>query len=1200
MGAFIPINPYPNANLVGSQGVAGPLGAGAVFSRTGSHFQSCPNGGQAVDSTLARIVFEAPDGSQTELVDQNTNGAVYTIPNFCSQTPGSVDAGRGTDFRSTDGGTLQFLSDSPILDYTSYGYGESDQKVTGTLRFANGMSYRIVNSVVQWMRDRHGNLIQFQYASGSQTPVTWYLSVDVPSQITDPLGRTITLNYNDSTCGGCTTITYPGYQGAPRVIQIGQTHLSNGLLRGYSLQTPDQLFGGTNQPTSPNFDPVLPRYIQYPDGRQFTFQYNPYGELARVNLPTGGAIEYDYGDGHNGWGSGFEGSASDNNPVMIYRRLQERREYASGGSTLTARTKYTVSSANSSTVETATTDDGNGNILARTVTTMNGSPLDALQLNGTSCNAGSEGLVTKIESGYPATLQTVTNTYASQAGCASPSTLTARTTTLNDTGAVSEVDFPSYDSYRNLLEQDEYDWGSGTKGPLLRTTKFSYATGDPNYTQNAHLLHLPQDTTVLDGTGHPVAYTLFRYDELDAHHQLHDAPGIVGHDSNYGTGFNPRGNLTTIWRSRTGTTNVDVLSAQMDYDIAGNLITQRDGNQATGTNGNQTSTLHSYNDSYSDGQNRNTYAYRTASTNALGQTNTFRYDFNSGLLVQAFDANQVQTTYSYNDPLDRLISLQQAVGTSAQTTRTYQYPSTTQTIEYAAQTSSTNLRTDTWLDGLGRGKETDTYEDGSHSIAVQTTYDALGRVSGTTNPYRPGDTVNWTTPQYDSLGRLTGVTKPDGSVSSTSYAGPVQTVTDEAGRQKRYSYDALGRLASVVEDPAGLNYTTSYGYDALGNLTAVQQGSQQRTFTYDGLGRLTSAANPESGTVTYNGYDAAGNLLSKTDARNVTTLYGYDVLNRLLSQTYSDGTPTVSYGYDPKVPNGLGRLGFVSNRYSWTNYTGYDALGRVMASTQTTANQTYSFAYGYNLTGALASETYPSGHTVTTSYDGANRVSQVQGSNNGGTNYLTQVQYAAHGAPSFQSYGNTVTRSTSFNSRLQPKSLWDALNNNGNQFLFIQNPICWGGDNDPNCDSSAKNNGNLYGALVYQGGPGPSSNLSITKQVFSYDGVNRLHTAQDNIGWARTFNYDPYGNMWVTNPTGPVAGNTPQGNGFTARNQINNEAYDQAGNQTSMNAEYLSYDAENRLISAVDMPGLGYATERYYYDGLGQRVAKDGPSGTTV
>ena len=53
-----------------------------------------------------------------------------------------------------------------------------------------------------------------------------------------------------------------------------------------------------------------------------------------------------------------------------------------------------------------------------------------------------------------------------------------------------------------------------------------------------------------------------------------------------------------------------------------------------------------------------------------------------------------------------------------------------------------------------------------------------------------------------------------------------------------------------------------------------------------------------------------------------------------------------------------------------------------------------------------------------------------------------------------------------------------------------------------------------------------------------------------------------------------------------------------AENQTG--GKWLSYDAENRMISAAEPPALGGATETYVYDGSGQRVQKTGPGGTTT
>ena len=89
------------------------------------------------------------------------------------------------------------------------------------------------------------------------------------------------------------------------------------------------------------------------------------------------------------------------------------------------------------------------------------------------------------------------------------------------------------------------------------------------------------------------------------------------------------------------------------------------------------------------------------------------------------------------------------------------------------------------------------------------------------------------------------VTTPDTAVVSTTYSGNTVTVTDQAGKARKSVTDALGRLTEVYEDPAGVNYQTSYLYDALDNLVRVTQGSQQRFFMYDSLKRLIRADNPE-------------------------------------------------------------------------------------------------------------------------------------------------------------------------------------------------------------------------------------------------------------------------------------------------------------------------------------------------------------------
>ena len=117
-------------------------------------------------------------------------------------------------------------------------------------------------------------------------------------------------------------------------------------------------------------------------------------------------------------------------------------------------------------------------------------------------------------------------------------------------------------------------------------------------------------------------------------------------------------------------------------------------------------------------------------------------------------------------------------------------------------------------------------------------------------------------------------------------------------------------------------------------------------------------------------------------------------------------------------------------------------------------------------------------------------------------------------------------------------------------------------------------------------------------QTFGYDPLNRLQTASDTGGWSRTFDYDRYGNL-STDPvyTGPAPG-APAA--YNSANQVIGGSYDAAGNQILLGASAVTYDAENRQTSVTDPPGIMAGTETYWYDGLGQRVKKSGPSTATV
>src|SRR5258707_5335536 len=325
-----------------------------------------------------------------------------------------------------------------------------------------------------------------------------------------------------------------------------------------------------------------------------------------------------------------------------------------------------------------------------------------------------------------------------------------------------------------------------------------------------------------------------------------------------------------------------------------------------------------------------------------------QFDYYLGRPVDVEDANGIDASGYYGDPLDRPTQVRRAVGTSAAGQTSFSYDDANRIV---TTTSDLNNNNDNALvgkvlyDNLGRTIETWQYEGSTNYIATQVQYDALGRAFKTSNPFRPwqSETAIWSTTAFDALGRVRTVTTPDSAVASSSYSGNTVTVTDQAGKARKSVTDALGRLTTIYEDPSGVNHSTSYSYDVLDDLLTVNQGVQTRTFVYDSLKRLTSATNPANGTLSFP-YDNNGNLLTKNDARNIVTTLAYDPLNRPTSKSYqNDGglTPSVAYFYDgqtlpagaPTFDRGYSTGRLVAVTYGGGTagtYAGFDSLGRAI------------------------------------------------------------------------------------------------------------------------------------------------------------------------------------------------------------------------------------------------------------------------------
>ena len=156
------------------------------------------------------------------------------------------------------------------------------------------------------------------------------------------------------------------------------------------------------------------------------------------------------------------------------------------------------------------------------------------------------------------------------------------------------------------------------------------------------------------------------------------------------------------------------------------------------------------------------------------------------------------------------------------TTYTYSYNPNTQTATLDADAQGRHQWKKTTLDGFGRAIEVDSGYDTTTVTIVETQYapcacSPIGKMWRTSLPHAPGGNVQWTTYVYDARGRTIEMWKPDGSITHYSYAGNVTTVTDPAGKWKKFTYDAQNNLVMVTEpDPANGNntLTTNYSYNA--------------------------------------------------------------------------------------------------------------------------------------------------------------------------------------------------------------------------------------------------------------------------------------------------------------------------------------------------------------------------------------------------
>jgi RHS repeat-associated protein len=1093
------------------------------------------------------------------------------------------------------------------------GYSLSATYTTATITARNGM-------VLQPPVNPLGN-----YTSGSSTATDSNGNQISVSNSSNSATFTDTLGQAAITVSGAGPVTF-SYT-APSGSQAQYT-------LNYKPYTVKTAFGFTVSPAINEYGPLsnsLVDNIQLPDGSQYAFTYEQTpgtctplqgtylgycvtGRIASVTLPTGGTVTYTYSGGPNNTGIYSDGSTA-----TLTRTLAPGGpwQYARSlsGSTWTTTITDPTSQGNQSVID-FVKDSATGNNF-----TNNFYETQRLVYQGSA--ATGTLLSTTITCYNGNSVSTPSNCY--DTAVASPILRTTVFSQLpNSSGLQSETD-STVGTYGLQSEVDEYDYGSGKVGSLVRKTITSYAS-------LGNIQDHPSTVTVYSAGGTAWASTTYGYDAGTPT----PTSGTPQHIAVTGS----RGLLTSVaaQANRSGTT----LYRTYTYFDTGNLATSTDVSTSSTTNGAQTT----YN--YSSASCGNSFV--TSISEPLSLSRSMTWDCTGGVLLSLTDENGNISSTAYNGSnYSNVFWRPYSTTTQAGTTTNYFYSLNSRDQQfqteskYASTFNSGNSIVDilTTNDGFGRTifGQTKQGPSATNYDTVATCYDSFGRESAATLPYSAAaitsNTQSCTGAQtgytYDALSRTASVSASGGGSTTYSYSqnDVLQTLTSPI-QSKQQEYDALGRLTSVCEITSGTTafpgasckqntsatgYLTQYTYDLLGDRTGVTQNAQassvtqSRTYVYDMLGRLTSETNPETNNsaVTYS-YDSlssdascgtitsAGNMLKRLDAAGNATCYsGYDAYHRVGSVNYpGSSTSAKNFVYDAATVNGTSMtnaktrlaeaytcIGTCSSKITDLGFS-YSTTGQSSDVWELTphsgTNTYYHVSSLYWPNGAVETLSNLSGlPTITFSTEGEGRMSTVSASS--GQNPVTSLTYNPNGQ-------GQITALT-FGSSDSDSFTFDPNTGRMTQYQYTVG-------SSPQTDTGKltwNSNGSLQQlAITDQLNPSDSQTCSYT-----HDALGRVASANCGAStWSQTFSYDPFGNITKTVPQGSTGMSFQPSYDYTNNtNRISSAPFTYGGNNgdvTADTAHAYGWDTENKLTGIDSGTSSGICQT---FDALGRVVEQD-------
>lgn len=509
-------------------------------------------------------------------------------------------------------------------------------------------------------------------------------------------------------------------------------------------------------------------------------------------------------------------------------------------------------------------------------------------------------------------------------------------------------------------------------------------------------------------------------------------------------------------------------------------------------------------------------------------------------------------------------------------TRGVNYSYTVNNEDRTAETLFDNATGTTWSKWM--------LYDGAHNI----TNFSVGY--GTTNP------VHQFSMEYDPAWQL-----------------PSALVDAEGNRAEILYTNALPLVVKVFYS-ASNSYDTGFSYTTNGLVQSFTNVNEHvTTFGYDGMGNLT-AVTAEIGPVITNTYDALGfvksvNLLAQDGASTGRImLYDTDAKGRVLQTTYPDGlTASFAYNILDYLTNTIDRAGRstdfayaptkkLTSVTRYLNENGSNVPVRVSYDLDEQANLLriseprgrYVESYKLDIQDRVTSVTNIEGQVMNIDYTIGGFFDQITRFDHS----ILEYTYDNAGRESSIVYlagsqTNAVLDFTYFaNSQLKSVSdAFSSVSNSYDRLNRLTNIVSSAGSSLFDVHYSHDPVGNITNTVVSLNNP---STTNITTE-FTYDAVERLKEISRNGVEAQSFvySYSPT-NGWVESVSNTVSGITCSYQ-YDLMDRATNITY-RAGNESLIRSFEYDYNAVGMIKRKSISSGLSFTSSDYVYDSLDRLV----------